>query len=85
MDREEIVATIIDEIRQAVRVRGALDERTELLTLEIDSLDQMLLIADIEDTFDIEISGAERIDFVTVGDIADAVEKTMAVELRLAA
>lgn len=87
MTREEVtlrIRAIVREHFEKTTGTGLVDDNLRLDTnlgqdLAFDSLDNIELVMALEDAFDIEIPDAEVEGFVTLGNVADYVAKTLQV------
>ncbi len=77
MEQKEIFDKIVHIIKTSVEKGKDVDMQmdTVLVTeLAMDSLDRVLLVSEIEDTFDIEIQTEEMGSIQTIGDIVESID-----------
>ncbi|MGH6816356.1 MAG: acyl carrier protein [Hyphomicrobiaceae bacterium] len=79
---DDVATKIIDILKKHMKEpRDDIGLSTQLTDLKIESLDQAMIVFDLEDTFGIEIpynANEESVDFKTVGTVVDRVKVLMA-------
>ena len=75
---DEVTTKIIDILKKHMKEPSDdVDTSTELMALEIESLDLAMIVFDIEDSFDVEIpynANESADDFKTIGSVVNKVK-----------
>jgi acyl carrier protein/nodulation protein F len=75
---DEVTTKIIDILKKHMKAPSDdVDTSTELMALEIESLDLAMIVFDIEDSFDVEIpynANESADDFKTIGSVVNKVK-----------
>ena len=77
MSREDILEKVIDLFSSMTEAEEITEDREIIDDLEVTSMDVMLLITSMEETFDIKIPEKAIRKMVTIGDVADIIAGCM--------
>ncbi len=80
MNREELMSTVREIISREAKINtDNIELDTELMSLDIDSLDMMKVALALEKSFDITITTAELAQIRTFGDVINGLESKITI------
>jgi hypothetical protein len=82
--RQQVVASVIEIVVRLARERGieidpdALDEHTDVRDYDLDSMDQVLILNEVEDHWQVSVDDSAARSGQSIGALVNAVEAALA-------